>query len=86
MPARAPTCAALLHAGTGVTRLTASGPEVVRIKLHDDRGVSIGELEVDVDPHDADFRHTGALPSEVAGTLLPGVVTSKPYAWCTLFR
>ncbi len=61
VPACAPTCTALLHAGTGLTRLTASGPEVVRIKLRDDSGVSIGELEVDVDPHGADFAHTGAL-------------------------
>ena len=52
-----------LRAGTGVTRLTGSSPAVVRINLVDDRGTPIGNLEVDVDPHGADFRPTGELPS-----------------------
>lgn len=50
-----------LHAGTGVTRLTGSTPNVVRINVQDDRAMPIGHLEVEVDPHGADFRPTGML-------------------------
>ena len=52
-----------LRAGTGVTRLTGSSPTVVRINLVDNCGTPIGNLEVDVDPHGADFHPTGKLPS-----------------------
>ena len=39
-----------------MTTLTGSSPQVVRIDLRDDAMRPVGELEVDVDPHGADFR------------------------------
>ena len=52
-----------------MTTLTGSSPQVVRIDLRDDAMRPVGELEVDVDPHGADFRPaiTGiALPCFIA--------------------
>ena len=45
-------------AGTGKTTLTGSAPQKVRIDLLDDAKRPVGELEVEVDPHGADFQPT----------------------------
>ena len=44
-----------------MTRLSGSSARVVRIDLHDDRDLPIGELEVEVDPHGAHFPTPGML-------------------------
>ena len=52
-----------------MTTLTGASPQVVRIDLRDDAMRPVGELEVEVDPHGADFRPaiTGvALPCMMA--------------------
>ena len=46
--------------GTGKATLTGSKPQVVRINLLDDAKRPVGELEVEVDPHGADFQPTTA--------------------------
>ena len=72
------TCCPDLHAGTGVTRLTGSTPNVVRINVHDDRSMPIGHLEVEVDPHGADFRPTGMLRPLCTGR------NRFQVSWCSL--
>ena len=39
-----------------MTTLAGASPQVVRIDLRDEAMRPVGELEVDVDPHGADFR------------------------------
>ena len=43
-------------AGTGRATLTGSAPQVVHIKLLDDAKRPVGELDLEVDPHGADFQ------------------------------
>ena len=59
-----------------MTSLTGSSPQVVRIDLRDDAMRPVGELEVDVDPHGADFRPA------IAGVALPCLPTwGSALAW-----
>ena len=54
-----------------MTTLAGASPQVVRIDLRDDAMRPVGELEVDVDPHGADFRPA------ITGIALPCLI-----AWC----
>ena len=65
-------------------RLTGSSPAVVRINLVDDRGTPIGNLEVDVDPHGADFRPTGKLPSCISTATPPALAIMLALSSCLL--
>lgn len=71
-----------------MTHLTGSSPAVVRINLVDDRGTPIGNLEVAVDPHGADFRPTGELPSctneKFSITIPPALAVTLALSSCLL--
>ena len=59
-----------------MTSLTGASPQVVRIDLRDDAMRPVGELEVDVDPHGADFRPA------IAGVALPCLLAwASTRAW-----
>lgn len=47
-----------LIAGTGRATLTGAAPQVVHIKLLGDAKRPVGELDLEVDPHGADFQPT----------------------------
>ena len=59
-----------------MTTLTGAAPQVLRIVLRDDAMRPVGKLEVDVDPHGADFRPA------ITGDALPCTLAwSSTLAW-----
>ena len=68
-----------------MTTLTGAAPQVVRIDLRDDAMRPVGELEVDVDPHGADFRPaiTGAALPCLALLACMGLHSRLPVAQCS---